>query len=207
MCYNAFMTLETIIPYIYWFGPWFFFLGALAEALPVIGTFLPGATIVTLGGFASAHGYFTLPTVLILSITGSILGDAIGYYTGIYGGNLIRRKKVINERLLQKGELFFNKYGNQSLLWGRFIGPLRSVMPFLVGLSKVKREVFWFWNIVSGTIWGTTYVLFGYFSGNLFTLIVNHWNYKLTWLAIIIAILIITWLIRRRLEKIFISKS
>lgn len=201
------MTLETIIPYFYWLGPWFFFLGALAEALPVIGTFLPGATIVTLGGFASAHGYFALPAVLILSITGSILGDAIGYYTGIYGGNLIRRKKVISERLLQKGEQFFAKYGNQSLLWGRFIGPLRSVMPFLIGISKVKREVFWFWNIVSGTIWGTVYVFFGYFSGNLFTLIVNRWNYKLTWLSIIISILIITWLIKNRLEKFFISKS
>jgi Uncharacterized membrane-associated protein len=202
------MTLETIIPYIYWLGPWFFFLGALTEALPVVGTFLPGATIVTLGGFASAHGYFYLPVVLVLSITGSILGDAIGYYTGIYGGNLIRRKKVISEILLQKGELFFNKYGNQSLLWGRFIGPLRSVMPFLVGVSKVKPEVFWFWNIISGTIWGTVYVLFGYFSGNLLTIIINHWDYKLTWLIVIIVLVLIIWLlIRRRIEKIFISKS
>lgn len=102
------MTLETITPYIYWFGPWFFFLGALVEAIPVIGTFLPGATIVALGGFASARGYFSLTSVFLLSsITGSILGDAIGYYTGIYGSNLIRRKRLINEKLLQKRRNLF----------------------------------------------------------------------------------------------------
>lgn len=201
------MTLETITPYIYWFGPWFFFLGALVEAIPVIGTFLPGATIVALGGFASARGYFSLTSVFLLSITGSILGDAIGYYTGIYGSNLIRRKRLINEKLLQKGEIFFNKYGNQGLFWGRFIGPLRSVMPFLVGVSRAKQEVFWFWNIISGTIWGTAYVLFGYFSGNLFSALIKYWDYKLSWLTVAIILLITGYFIKRQLEKIFISKS
>ena len=91
------MTLDFIFLHFAWLGPWIFFLGATMEALPVIGTFLPGATIVTLGGFAAAQGYFSLSAVLIFSITGAIFGDAISYYIGSHGGKLIRRKKIIKD--------------------------------------------------------------------------------------------------------------
>lgn len=193
------MTLDTAIYYFTFLGPWFFFLGAMTEAIPVIGTFLPGATIIALGGFAAAHGYFSIEEVIFLSITGSILGDSIGYYIGIYGGKLIRDKKIISEKLLQKGEKFFNKYGSQSLLWGRFIGPLRSIMPFLTGLLKVSQKTFWFWNIISAIIWGSFYVLFGYFSGNLFTIITDRWNHDLIWLIVFLVIIfIITWFFKAK---------
>jgi len=205
------MTLDFIISHFAWLGPWFFFLGATAEALPIIGTFLPGATIVTRGGFAAAHGYFSLRDVLIFSIAGAISGDTIAYYTGVYGGTYIRRKKILNDVLLQKGENFFHKYGNQSLLWGRFIGPIRSIMPFLAGLAKVKSRTFWTWNIISGIIWGFFYVLLGHFSGNLFGVIVKRWNHRLTWLSIILILTaIIAWLITHHGESIkqyFINKS
>jgi membrane protein DedA with SNARE-associated domain len=205
------MTLDFILLHFAWLGPWFFFLGATAEALPIIGTFLPGATIVTMGGFAAAHGYFPLPVVLAFSIIGAISGDVVSYYVGFHGGKLIRRKHIIKEALLQKGENFFHKYGNQSILWGRFIGPLRSILPFLSGLLKVKQSTFWFWNIISGIIWGFFYVLVGYFSGNLFSLIVKRWNYRLTSIVILsILALLITWLTKHHGQSIrqyFISSS
>ena len=197
------MNLDFIISHFSWLGPWFFFLGATAEALPIIGTFLPGATIVTFGGFAAAHGYFSLDQVLIFSIIGAIIGDTISYYIGAHGGKLIRRKKIISDALLQKGENFFHKYGNQSLLWGRFIGPIRSIIPFMAGISKVKQETFWLWNIISGVIWGIVYVLLGYFSGNLFVIVTKHWNFKTTWILLLVsAVSAILWLAKHHGESI-----
>jgi len=182
------MNLEFLTTHFAWLGPWFFFIGAAVEALPFIGTFLPGATIVTLGGFASAQGYFSLGSVMIFSITGAIVGDAISFYIGAHGGNYIRRKKIISENILQKGEDFFHKYGNQSLLWGRFIGPIRSVMPFLAGLSKLKPKTFWTWNVISGIAWGIFYVMLGHFSGNLVSLIIKRWSHQLAWLLLLFII-------------------
>ena len=197
------MTLDFIIIHFAWLGSWFFFLGATAEALPIIGTVLPGATTVTLGGFASAHGYFSVGSVIIFSITGAIIGDAISYYLGSHGGNYLRRKKLISETIIQKGEDFFRKYGNQSLLWGRFIGPIRSIIPFLAGLTKVKAKTFWVWNILSGIAWGIFYVLLGYFSGNLVAVIIKRWRYRLTWIILpIIAIVLLAWVVKHHGQSI-----
>lgn len=197
------MISDFIFTHFAWLGLWFFFLGAMAEALPLIGAFLPGATIVTLGGFASAQGYFSLSSVIIFAIAGAILGDAISYYAGFYGGNYIRRKKIIGDKVLQKGEYFFHKYGNQSLLWGRFIGPIRSIIPFLAGISKIKAKTFWVWNVLSAIIWGFFYVLLGHFSGNLIAVLIKRWSYRLTWLiAPLVIIPVLIWLKRHHSESI-----
>ena len=197
------MNIDILMTHFVWLGPWFFFLGAMVEALPFIGTFLPGATIVTLGGFAAAQGYFPLTSVIIFSVTGAIVGDALSYYIGSHGGTYLRRKKLIKDSLFQKGEDFFHKYGNQSLLWGRFIGPIRSVMPFLAGLSKLKQKTFWIWNIISGVAWGIAYVLLGYFSGNLFAVILKRWSHRLAWLVILSTIIpILIWFNKHHGESV-----
>jgi len=205
------MNLNFIIPHFAWLGPWLFFLAATVEALPIIGTFLPGATVVTLGGFAAANGYFSVNIVLFFSIMGAISGDLVSYYAGLYSGKFIRRKHIIKETLIQKGENFFHKYGNQSILWGRFIGPLRSILPFLAGLLKVKQKSFWFWNIISGIIWGFLYVFFGYFSGNLFSTIIKHWNYKSNFILLLIVFTLLSaWITKHHHESIkqyFINQS
>ncbi len=178
-------------------GAWFFFIGAMVEALPLIGTFLPGATIVTLGGFASAQGYFVLWKVIAFSISGAIVGDAISYYVGAHGGDYIRRKNIISPSILLKGEAFFLKYGNQSLLWGRFIGPIRAIIPFLAGLAKLRPKTFWTWNIIGGIMWGFFYVLLGHFSGNLVAVILKRWSHKLNWFLLLLTLFpILYWLIK-----------
>ena len=197
------MNLDLFMAHFGWLGPWLFFIGATIEALPFIGTFLPGATIVTLGGFAAAQGYFSLSSVIIFSIAGAIVGDAISYYIGTHGGNYLRRKRLVKESLLQKGEDFFNKYGNQSLLWGRFIGPIRSVMPFLAGLAKLKQKAFWTWNVFGGIAWGIFYVMLGHFSGNLFLVIIKRWSYRLAWLVLLLTIVpLMSWLNKHHKESV-----
>lgn len=197
------MNLEFFATQFAWLGLWFFFIGAAVEALPFIGTFLPGATIVTLGGFASAQGYFSLSSVIIFSVAGAIVGDAISYYIGSYGGNYIRRKKIISENILKKGEDFFHKYGDQSLFWGRFIGPIRSAIPFLAGLAKLKPRIFWFWNVSSGIVWGILYVMIGHFSGNLVAVIIKRWSHQLAWLMLLsLLVPILMWLNKHHGESL-----
>ena len=192
------MNLDLITSQFAWLGPWFFFIGAMVEALPFIGTFLPGATIVTLGGFATAHGYFSLTSVIFFSVTGAIVGDAISFYLGTHGGTYARRKKLIKDSTMAKGESFFEKYGNQGLFWGRFIGPIRSVIPFLAGIAKMKQKTFWTWNIISGVAWGFFYVMLGRFSGNLIAVILKRWSHRLALILFLLSISpVFIWLYNR----------
>lgn len=169
-----------------WLGGWLFFFSALVEAIPVVGTILPGATMITVGGFLAAHGFFDIKLIIFFAALGAIVGDALGFYLGRYSSNTLLNKKFISQNLFEKGQKFFNGYGNQSLFWGRFFGPLRAIVPLIAGVSQMKQRTFWFWNIFSGISWSLAFCLIGYFSGSLFAVIIHRLSHRL--ILIIVAI-------------------
>ena len=44
---------------------------------------------------------------------------------------------------------------------GRFLGPLRAVIPFVAGISRMDARSFYFWNILSAILWSSSHLLAG----------------------------------------------
>lgn len=189
-----------------WLGNWLFFTLAFIESAPFVGVFIPGATFISIGGFLASQNYLNAWDIIIFATIGAVLGDFFSYSLGRWGGAWVKDKKIINQTLLNHGEDFFNKYGNISVFWGRFFGPIRAIIPFIAGLSKMKQRPFIFWNILSGISWAILNVFLGYFSGTLVVSIFRKWSSGLT--LILIAFLIIAllyWLIKKSGEPIVTS--
>ena len=117
-----------------WLGDWLFLVLAFIESAPVIGVFIPGATLISVGGFLASQGILNVWDIIIFASVGAILGDFFSYSLGRWGGEWIKRKKLINRTLIHHGEKFFAKYGNKSIFWGRFFGPIRALITFIAGL-------------------------------------------------------------------------
>lgn len=189
-----------------WLGNWLFFTLAFIESAPFVGVFIPGATLISIGGFLSSQNYLNAWDIIFFSTIGAIVGDFFSYSLGRWGGKWIKNKKIINLTLLQHGENFFKRHGNKSVFWGRFFGPIRAIIPFIAGLSKMEAKPFIFWNILSAVGWAILNVFLGYFSGTLVVTIFKKWSSGLT--LILIAFLIITiiyWLIKKRGQSIISS--
>ncbi len=182
-----------------WLGNWLFFFLAFIESAPLIGVFLPGATLISVGGFLSSQGYLNVWDIIIFATIGAIIGDFFSYSIGRWGGDYIKRKSIINKTLLSHGEKFFQKYGNKSIFWGRFFGPIRAIIPFIAGISKMKRTPFIFWNILSAICWSFLNVFLGYFSGTLIINIFKKWSSKITFILLIFVIIyIFYWFVKKR---------
>jgi undecaprenyl-diphosphatase len=183
-------------------GNWLFFILAFVESAPFIGLLIPGATLISVGGFLASQGYLNVRELTIFAALGAIVGDFFSYSLGRWGGPWIRRTEMINPAMLERGEAYFKRHGNISVFWGRFWGPIRAVVPFVAGLSKMKPVPFIFWNILSGIGWAIFNVALGYYSG---TLIVSTYKIWSKYLNLIIALIliggIIYWLIRKRLKQ------
>lgn len=162
-----------------WLGNWLFLFISLAECIPFIGAVFPGGTLITIGGFFAAQGVFNVWGLTIFAVIGAILGDWGGYALGRWGGKWLEKKGIVKAAWVAKGEEFFNKYGTKGILWGRFIGATRAVVPFVAGASKMKQSSFFFWNIISALIWATWNIGIGYFSGSLIATIIEKWSSKL----------------------------
>lgn len=182
-----------------WLGNWLFLFFALLECIPFIGGLFPGATLINISGFFASQGSFKVINIVIFSTIGAFIGDYAGYSLGRWGGVWLRKKRIIKPSMIEKGQIFFEKYGNKSIFWGRFLGAIRAIVPFVAGLSRMRQRPFIVWNIVSSLAWSIYNVALGYFAGAVLMTIIKKWSYKLGLiLVIILAAALIYWLLKKR---------
>lgn len=167
------MNLAATLPAIESWGPWAyaaFFFVSVVESMPVLGTAVPGATIVAIIGFAVSQGMFALGPCFWLISLGATIGDFGGYYLGAKSrGAFSAEARFLNERHLARAQAFFARHGSWSILLGRFFSPLRATVPFVAGASRMPLPTFVFWNVLSAFLWSATWLALGWVSGGAVT--------------------------------------
>ncbi len=145
----------------------FVFLVAFSESLLIVGLILPGAALMVGFGALIALGALPAEAVLISSILGAITGDGLSYWLGWHYKQALKTRWPFSAypELFQRSEKFFHRHGGKSIMLGRFIGPLRPVVPAIAGMLAMPRSRFLIINIVSACLWAPLYLLPGYLFG------------------------------------------
>ncbi len=134
-----------------------------------LGVPFPGETMLLLGAYFAAAGHLSIYGVIASAAVGAILGDNIGYWIGRKGGRpLIRRYGhyvFIKEKQLEVAERYFERHGDKTVFFGRFISILRTWAAFLAGVNEMRWPVFLFYNAAGGILWAIIYGIIGYFLG------------------------------------------
>ena len=60
---------------------------------------------------------------------------------------------------------FFSRHGGKSVLFGRFVGPVRPVIPVVAGMLGMGPVHFVVVNVLSAIGWALAYILPGVFFG------------------------------------------
>ncbi|MGB0495153.1 MAG: DedA family protein [Kangiellaceae bacterium] len=143
------------------------FIIAFAESLAVIGIMVPGWLLLV--GIGTLIGTDVLPfyPVVLSAYLGAIIGEYLSYVVGLkYHGQILEFKLIKKHQpLIEKAKLFFEKYGALGLFFGRFIGPLRAVLPLVAGIFQMPQSVFNLINVTSGIIWAPLYLIPGILAG------------------------------------------
>ena len=98
------------------------------------------------------------------SVAGATLGDFISYGIGYRFGPVLETHWpfVGHQHLLAEGHALFEKHGALSIFVGRFLGPVRAVVPLVAGSLQMPIERFLIANIVSAIIWAPAVVFVGW---------------------------------------------
>lgn len=143
------------------------FIIALSESLAIIGSIVPGSVTMTAIGILAGSGIMRIDLTLLASTLGAICGDSLSYALGyFYSERLVEMwpfKKYPS--WLSYGKDFFSRHGGKSVLIGRFVGPLRSIIPVIAGIMHMKQWRFLVANSISAIGWSLLYVLPGVFIG------------------------------------------
>ena len=143
------------------------FIISAAESVAIIGTIVPGSITMTAIGTLAGAGVIPLTATIMYAILGAIVGDSISYWLGHYFKDRLRRTWPFrtNPNVLAKGEHFVNKYGVMSVFIGRFVGPVRALVPLVAGMLGMKPVQFTIANILSAIGWAPAYMLPGILLG------------------------------------------
>ena len=188
------------------YGYWVVF---LAVAIESTGIPFPGeTTLVAASVYASTN--HTLNIVLVIAAAaGAILGDNAGYTVGKYGGFPVLQRLLrvfhIGEDKLVYTQRFFEKHGDKTVFFGRFLAILRAWAAFLAGANHMRRRTFFIWNAAGGILWATIYGSLGYILGNNLPLLGRILKglgiFGFVALGVVVAALIVVWYVRHRRQK------
>ena len=150
----------------YWLGAAIFTI-ALLECLALVGILLPG--VVLLFGLAvmSGSGTLALSSALLLAWLGGLSGDILSYALGRRLQHKVPQLPVLRNhpQWLINAELHFQRYGVLSLLVGRFIGPLRPILPLVAGMLSMPAARFLVVSLFAAAGWAVAYIMPGWMVG------------------------------------------
>lgn len=143
------------------------FLVACVECLAIAGIIVPGTVLLFAVAVLAGSGALSLGETLLLGFLGGLLGDALSYTIGKCFHQNIRRLPVLRHHpeWIGSAESYFQRYGIASLLVGRFIGPLRPMLPMVAGMFDMPLPRFIAVSLVAGAGWSVAYLLPGWATG------------------------------------------
>jgi len=137
-----------------WLGVAIFVI-AFLECLALAGLVVPGTVVLFAISIAAGNGAMNLLDTLLLGFLGGILGDVVSYALGRHFHQGIRRLPGLrtHPEWISGAEDFIHKYGVASLLVGRFIGPLRPLLPLIAGMLDMPLVKFIAVSLVAAAGW------------------------------------------------------
>ncbi|STX29092.1 Legionella secretion system protein Y [Legionella beliardensis] len=145
----------------------FTFLVSFTESLAIVGSIIPGSVTMTAIGILAGSGIMRIDLTLLAAILGAVGGDSFSYLLGYTFRDRLRDIWPFskNPTWLAYGQNYFQRHGGKSVLLGRFIGPLRSLIPLIAGMMRMSQWQFLTANVLSAIGWALLYVMPGIFIG------------------------------------------
>src|ERR1700757_2311473 len=111
------------------------FLAALLEAVPVVGSVIPGSTIIVALSALVPGGELKLPWVLLAATLGALAGDGSAFWTGHRSQREILSAWPLSNypRVVAQSEEFFQRWGVWAVFFARFVPPIRAFVPITAG--------------------------------------------------------------------------
>lgn len=130
---------------------------AFLEACPGIGLFVSGVILLTVSTILYTEQVMTLSQIIPLAFTGACLADHFGFYIGYWFGPKLGKTAFAQKRAneISKSEKFILKYGTLSILGGRLIPAVRSLVPLMIGVSGTKPLKFSMVDLAACAIWSS----------------------------------------------------
>lgn len=132
------------------------FILAFGESLAFISLVLPfWAMLVGIGAIVGGSDTLNFWVIVSAAGVGAALGDWVSFWLGYYYHERIQSMWPLKNHpmLIERGRVFFRKWGAWAIVLGRFSGPLRASVPIAAGIAQMPQFMFQLANWSSAFLW------------------------------------------------------
>jgi len=179
---------------------------ALAESVAVVGLVVPGVMMLLGAGALISTGTLQFVPVCLWAIAGAIAGDGLSYWLGRRFQGRLRTVWPFTRHpeSLEAGVRFFESYGGKSIVFGRFVGPVRAVVPLVAGMMGMSPARFLVANVLSAIAWAPAYLFPGILLGASLELAAEA---ALRLVLAVLTLVAIVWLVAWVVQQLFLFFS
>ena len=126
-----------------------------AKSLAFVSLVLPfWAMLVAIGAIIGGTNSLNFWVIVAAAASGAALGDWLSYWLGYHYAERIQSMWPLKNHptLIEKGRVFFRKWGAWAIVLGRFSGPLRASVPIAAGIAQMPQPLFQFANWTSALL-------------------------------------------------------
>jgi membrane protein DedA with SNARE-associated domain/membrane-associated phospholipid phosphatase len=179
------------------------FLVALFESLVLVGILIPGIVILFGVGALIGLGLMEMVPIWIAASIGAFFGDTLSYALGRrFRAHLLDIWPFSRyPGLMERGTRFFRAHGAKSVVAGRFIGPLRPIIPAVGGMMGMRPSRFLAVDIPACVTWAPSFLLPGMLFGASLEVASEYTGRLTVILVIVLAVLWLTWWLIRAIYE------
>lgn len=146
------------------------FLIVFCETGLVFMPFLPGDSLLFVAGSLAAKGLLQPWILYILLLIASVAGNMVNYTIGRqFSAYAAKTGKIpfVKKEYIDRTQHYYEKHGFLTLIVTRFIPILRTMAPFLAGVSKMNATRFFLYTVFGAIVWISSFYWGGYLFGNI----------------------------------------
>lgn len=177
---------------------------ALENVFPPI----PSELILPLTGFLAGQGRMWLPAAVLAATVGSVAG-ALALYalSGWWGEERLRRivRRYgwilrLRERDLDRSDRWFAAHGGKTVLIGRLVPVIRSLVSIPAGVHRMRVAAFVLYTALGSALWNSLLIGLGWWLGSRWELVEEYMAYVQYAFLAVIAVAI-AWFLRKRSQR------
>lgn len=157
------------------YGTWIYlilFVIVFCETGLVVTPFLPGDSLLFVAGTLAARADNDMNVILLMFIiiAAAIIGDSANFEIGKHFGKRMfsnPKSRIFKQEYLQRTHDFYERHGGKTIILARFVPIVRTFAPFVAGMGRMNYRYFFSYNVIGAVVWVLSFVLLGYFVGNI----------------------------------------
>ena len=170
---------------------------------------IPSEVVMLFAGFAVAdpaqsatHHHMTMTGVVLAGLIGTMVGSWLAYAVGRGGRlELLERhgaKLHMGPAQIERADRFFQRYGEQTVLFGRMIPLVRAFVSLPAGVSRMPLGRFTVFSLIGTIPWVLALALAGHALGSDWTSVRKGFEYVDYGIVLLIVVGIVYAIVRRR---------